>query len=83
MSRSARVPGLGVVEWSAAEVDDYAVEIAQTHLPGDASGGWWRHWRSAQPATCTKCGDEWPCSAAWWADRWRGGMQRRRVPADA
>lgn len=76
---TARVPGLGLVEWTPQQVDDYARELIHTHR-----ATWtWRsrslgplRWPVLVGDVCKRCGDDWPCSAAWWADRHQVQQER-------
>lgn len=77
---TARVPGLGLVEWNRAQVDDYADELARTHRPDRLSIQWRRRgilrWPVLVENVCKHCADQWPCPSAWWADRYQDGRTR-------
>lgn len=72
---TARVPVIGLVEWSAAEVAEYARELARTHRSERISIQWRRWWVFGWPVlveqACKRCGEPWPCPPAWWADRYQ------------
>ncbi|HEY9413566.1 MAG TPA: hypothetical protein VIQ30_02300 [Pseudonocardia sp.] len=69
---TAKVPGLGLVEWTAAQVDDYARELQRTHRAERYTIAWHRlgpfQWPTLTETACKRCGEPWPCPAAWWAD---------------
>lgn len=79
---TARVPGFGLVEWSTAQVKDYAGDIRRVHVA--------RHRLFHLPvflrgdATCNACGEAWPCPPAVWAAAYgsstgaSAGKERRR-----
>lgn len=75
---TARVPGHGLVEWTADEVDEYATKIRRTHLPR-------RHLtamlRGRNARTWAACREAWPCMPGWWAERHLAST--KRCPASA
>lgn len=70
---TARVPMLGLVKWTPAQVEDYARDLARSHRPERLSIQWQRWWVFRWPVlvenACKRCAEPWPCPAAWWADR--------------
>lgn len=67
MSRfTARAHGYGLVDWSRADVDAYAMRLLQTHVRG-------RRWLPHRASSCRECGGRWPCPAAAWAGQWSDG----------
>lgn len=70
---TARVPGLGLVEWTPEQVDDYAQELQQTHRTGRLKVTWRGRgifrWPAIAEGACRQCHEPWPCPSAWWADR--------------
>lgn len=79
---TARVPVLGFVEWSRAQVDDYARELTRSHRPERISIQWHGRWVFRWPVLVEqagkRCGEPWPCPAAWWADWHQGAVTRSR-----
>lgn len=77
---TARVPGLGLVEWTAEQVDDYARELQRTHRPARTTVAWRRagsiRWPTLTEAACNRCAEPWPCPAAWWADGYQHSHAR-------
>lgn len=77
---TACVPMLGLVEWSAEQVDDYARELQRTHRTERHTVGWRRFgpvcWPTLTQAACKRCAEPWPCPAAWWADGCRTAHAR-------
>jgi hypothetical protein len=73
-----RVPYLGLVEWSQAEIDDYAHDLAMAHQPRRGL----RH-----RGHCQHCGTKSPCHAQWWAAGVNGANEldkrAERPPRDA
>lgn len=77
---TARVPTLGLVEWSPKQVADYARELTRTHRPERISIRWRGKWLFLWPVlveqACKSCAEPWPCPPAWWADRYQDTTAR-------
>ena len=77
---TARVPGLGLVEWTAQQVEDHARELIRTHRRRRGPVQWWRWllicWPTLADRDCTRCSEPWPCPSAWWADRYQVSQAR-------
>lgn len=77
---TARVPGLGLVEWSPDRVEAYAHELARTHRPERLSIRWRGRWIFRLPLpvehACKHCTEPWPCPSAWWAQRYQTSQAR-------
>src|SRR5690625_164679 len=67
---TANVPGIGLVEWDMGGVDAYAWELTRAHQPR-----WRLAWPAAVESRCRRCGEQWPCLEAWWAERQINGQQ--------
>ena len=77
---TARVPGLGLVEWTPDRVEAYAHELTRTHRPKRLSIRWRGRWIFRLPYlaenACKRCAEPWPCPSAWWAERYQHSQAR-------
>lgn len=78
---TARVPGIGFVDWTEEQINQYADELRRSHQTARLSIEWRRRWLLRWPVLreehCRRCGEPWPCPSAWWADRWFGAYFTR------
>lgn len=76
MRFTARVPGIGFVDWSSEHIDGYARMVGRTHLIR-RSIAWRGRWVFRWPSyayRCRHCAEPWPCPPAWWASRYRSSV---------
>lgn len=77
------VPGIGLVEWSRAQIDAHAELTGRTHRPDESPLALrlrWSPlpipWAERRRPCCTACALDWPCPEVRWARDWLGARSR-------
>lgn len=77
------VPGIGLVEWSRAQIDAHAELTGRTHRPDESPFTLrlrWSPlpipWAVRRRPCCTACALDWPCPEVSWARDWLAARNR-------